>query len=69
VDEIVVAVTHRRQGLPLDQLLDCRLSGIDIIETTNFLERETGRLNLATLSAGWIIFSDGFVPSPLRRFT
>jgi sugar transferase (PEP-CTERM system associated) len=69
VDEIVVAVQDRRQCLPLDELLNCRLSGIGIIDLTNFLERETGKLNLTTLSSGWIIFCDGFVQSVLRGFT
>jgi sugar transferase (PEP-CTERM system associated) len=67
VDEIVVAVQDRRQSLPLDDLLNCRLSGIEILDLTNFLERETGKLNIATLSHGWLIFSDGFVQGILRR--
>lgn len=69
IDEIVVAVQDRRLGLPLDDLLNCRLSGVDVIDPAKFLERETGKLNLAMLSAGWIIFSDGFVQNFLRRAT
>lgn len=61
VDEIVVAVgERRRKGFPVHDLLDCKLSGIDVIELQSFFERETGKLKLDILSPSWMIFSDGF---------
>lgn len=61
VDEIVVAVgERRRKGFPVHDLLDCKLSGIDVIDLQGFFERETGKLKLDILNPSWLIFSDGF---------
>lgn len=60
-DEVVVAVgERRRKGFPIHDLLDCKLSGIDVIDLLVFFERETGKLKLDILSPSWMIFSDGF---------
>jgi sugar transferase (PEP-CTERM system associated) len=60
VQEIVVAVDERRQELPLDDLLDCRLEGIDVSDLVDFFEREAGKVKLDLLSPSWMIFSEGF---------
>lgn len=60
VDEIVVAMDDRRRQFPMDQLLECRLDGVEIIELVTFLERETGKVRLDILNPSWMIFSDGF---------
>jgi sugar transferase (PEP-CTERM system associated) len=60
VDEIVVAMDDRRRGFPMDQLLECRLEGVEITELVTFFERETGKVRLDVLNPSWMIFSDGF---------
>lgn len=60
VDEIVVAMDDRRRSFPMDQLLECRLDGVDILELVTFLERETGKVRLDLLNPSWMIFSEGF---------
>ena len=57
--EIVVATDDRR-GLPVRQLLQCRIAGIRVIDYLDFLERETMSVDLAAAQPGWFIFSDGF---------
>jgi len=69
VDEIVIAMDDRRQQFPLKELLDCRLSGIEIIELATFLERETGKVYLDVLIPSWMIFSQGFRRDMLRRYS
>ena len=64
-NEIVVALDDRRNGLPIRELLDCRLDGIGVIDDASFLERESGRISLANLHPSWLIFSDGFRAGPL----
>ncbi len=59
VDEIVIA-TRDRRGLPIDDLLDCKLKGITITEYLTFWERETGQIDLEALQPSWLFFSDGF---------
>ncbi len=47
-------------SFPMDQLLECRLEGVEIIELVSFLERETGKVRLDILNPSWMIFSEGF---------
>jgi sugar transferase (PEP-CTERM system associated) len=60
VEEIVVAVEERRGGLPVDDLLNCKIKGLRVIDYSTFFERETGRVDLDVLNPSWLIFSDGF---------
>ncbi len=75
IDEIVVAVDERRRntnaggGLPLDELLDCRLSGIEVVDIQAFIEREAGKLDVDLLHPSWMVFSDGFVAHSWRYAT
>jgi sugar transferase (PEP-CTERM system associated) len=68
-EEIVVAIDERRHTLPIDELLECRLEGVEIIEVIDFLERETGKLPVHALSSGWLIFGRGFRRDIVRRYT
>ena len=66
VDEIVVAADERRNGMPLEDLLNCKLYGIDVIDLLGFFEREQGKLPLDILRPDWLIYSDGFDSGALR---
>ena len=67
VDEIVVAVRERRGGgLPVNELLECKLKGVHIIELSSFFERERGQVQLESLNASWMVLSDGFQQGFLR---
>ncbi len=57
--EIVVALEDRR-GLPVSQLLMCKIDGIQVLDYQTFWERETGRLDLDELRPSWLIFGSGF---------
>jgi len=75
IDEIVVAVDERRRntdaggGLPLEELLNCRLSGVEVVDIQAFIEREAGKLDVDLLHPSWIVFSDGFVAHSWRYAT
>ena len=60
IDEIVVAVGDRRKMFPLDELLNCKLSGVDVVDIITFFEREIGKIELDLLHPSWLIFSNGF---------
>ena len=66
VDEIVVAMSERREAFPIRELLDCRLAGIDVTDLSSFLERETGRVRLDVLNPSWLIFGQGFKRGSIR---
>jgi sugar transferase (PEP-CTERM system associated) len=67
VNEIVVAVTERRGGgIPLRELLDCKLRGIRIFDLASYYEQILGQIRLDALYAGWLVFGDGFVQAGMR---
>ena len=68
-DEIVIAMDEKRGNLPVRDLLDARLQGIDVLELMEFLERETGKIRVDLVNPGWLIFSQGFRISKLRGVT
>ena len=68
LDEIVLAVDDRRQGgLPAVDLLDCKMSGIDILDMVSFFERRTGKIRLDILYPSWLYLSEGFHESTFRN--
>jgi sugar transferase (PEP-CTERM system associated) len=67
VDRIVVALDEKRGKLPIQELMRLRLSGLEIEDATSFFERASGKLAVETMLPSWLIFSDGFRASPLRR--
>ncbi len=68
VDEIIVAVRERRGGnLPMEELLECKLEGINVTDLSSFFERETGHVQLDSLNPSWMVFSDGFCRTSVRN--
>jgi sugar transferase (PEP-CTERM system associated) len=69
VDEIIVALSERRGGsMPLRDLLDCKLQGVRVMDIATHYERTLGQIRLDSLSAGWLVFGDGFDQSMVRGF-
>ncbi|WP_372656756.1 TIGR03013 family XrtA/PEP-CTERM system glycosyltransferase [Hydrogenophaga sp.] len=61
VDEIVVALSERRGGsMPMRELLDCKLNGVSVSDIATYFEHNLGQIRLDSVSAGWLIFGDGF---------
>ncbi len=58
--EVVLALEERRNALPLKDLLRIKTTGVHVNDTSTFLERETGRVDLDSVNPSWLIFSDGF---------
>jgi sugar transferase (PEP-CTERM system associated) len=57
-DEIVVAVDSERARL--DSLLSCKVRGIPVTEFNSFVERQTGRIEMAWLEVNWLVHASGF---------
>lgn len=69
IDEIIIAPDDRRRKLPLDGLIDCRMSGISITDLLDFFERETEKIRLDLIQPSWLIYADGFNRNVLRAAT
>jgi len=59
IDEVVVALDDRR-GINLDGLLQCKAQGFPVTDFNSFIERMTGRIDLAWLEISWLLHSSGF---------
>lgn len=66
IDEIVVALDDRRIIMPVNELLECKMNGLQVIDLLSFYEREMAYLDLQNLQPSWLVFSDGFAQSGIR---
>ncbi len=67
VDEVIVAVREQRGGgVPMDQLLACRIRGIPVVDLAGFFERANGEVPTDSLKASWLIYGHGFVQGRVR---
>ncbi len=61
ISEIIVAIDDRRKKFPVDDVLECKVQGVEILDISTFFERQTGRIKLHALHPSNLIFSDGFI--------
>ena len=67
VKSVIVALDEKRGILPYEELLKCKVKGMDIIDGESFYERITGKLLVEKINPSWLIFADGFVKSKVSR--
>jgi len=67
LDRIIVAPEDRRGSTPVQTLLQCKLRGIIVEQGVSFYERITGKILVERVDPSWIIFSDGFGISRIKR--
>ena len=60
IEHVVVALPDRRGKLPVEQLLDCKMSGKEVVDAISYYERLTGKIYVRELKPSQLIFSDGF---------
>ncbi len=68
IDELVIAVDERRSGaFPTKDLIECKMSGINVLDLVTFFERRAGKIRLDMLSPSWLYLSEGFQIGAIRR--
>ncbi|PIE37852.1 MAG: sugar transferase [Gammaproteobacteria bacterium] len=60
INRIVVAPDSYRELLPMEQLLECKLHNIRVMDVATFMESETGKIMLDHIKPSTIVFSEGF---------
>lgn len=65
VSRIIVAMTERRQRLPIEELLACKTEGAMVQDGADFYEAIAGKISLDSLRLSWLLFSPGFRVSRL----
>jgi sugar transferase (PEP-CTERM system associated) len=67
IDQVVIALDDKRDSLPMEELFNCRLNGVDVHDLVNFFEREAGKILVDFATPGWMAFTDGFKCSPASK--
>jgi sugar transferase (PEP-CTERM system associated) len=60
IDRVIVAMEDRRESMPVRELLDLRLCGVVIENSSTLMERLSGKLQLDGLNPSTLIFTEGF---------
>lgn len=66
-NQVVISLTERRGVFPLQEMLNCKLSGIEVLDSPSMFERITGKLLIENITPSWFIFCHGFKVTPLLR--
>jgi len=67
VEKVIVSLAEKRNNFPINELLKCRVNGIEVIDGNSFYEMLTGKLIVKAINPSWLIFSEGFRKSFTRR--
>jgi sugar transferase (PEP-CTERM system associated) len=59
-DKVVVSLAERRGIFPVEELLNCKLAGIEVVDAPSFYEMATHKLLIENITPSWFIFSHGF---------
>ena len=60
VHRVIVAMPDRRGTIPMTELLQLRMQGVQIEEATSWLEKISGKIEVEELSPSWLVFGQGF---------
>lgn len=69
IDEIVIAMDYRHEAFPIGEILECKMSGVQVTDLLSFMERQTGKISLDILRPTNIIFLEGFSHAVLKSYT
>jgi sugar transferase (PEP-CTERM system associated) len=60
VHRVIVAMPDRRGNIPMTELLQLRMEGVQIEEATSWLEKISGKIEIEDLFPSWLVFGQGF---------
>jgi sugar transferase (PEP-CTERM system associated) len=66
--KLVVSLSERRGFFPVQDVLNCKFSGVEVIDAPSFYEEMTGKLLIENITPSWFIFSNGFRMNYSKRF-
>jgi len=66
IDEIVIALDDRRNAIPVEEMLDCKMQGVRIIDVDDFCERQLGKVCVDSLQPSQLFFSEGLTKAIVR---
>lgn len=67
-DQLVISLAERRGAFPVEEMLGCKLAGIDVVDAPSFYEEVSRKLLIENITPSWFIFSHGFRVTWMLRF-
>jgi sugar transferase (PEP-CTERM system associated) len=68
VNEVIVAVREQRGGgVPMDELLACRIRGIPVMDLAGYTEAARSEVPIDSLKGSWLVYGHGFVQGRARQ--
>lgn len=64
---VIVALEDRRGTMPVEELIECKLDGVDIEAGIGFYEELASKLMVEKVNPDWIIFSQGFTIGRMNK--
>jgi sugar transferase (PEP-CTERM system associated) len=68
-NKVVISLAERRGVFPLQDMLNCKLSGIEVLDAPGLYERITGKLLIESINPSWFIFCHGFKVTPWLKLS
>lgn len=68
IDRIVVAIDDEREQTRTEELVKCRLKGIEVVDLINFFEQDAGKILVDFITPNWLVYSSGFNGSTGSKF-
>jgi sugar transferase (PEP-CTERM system associated) len=66
IDRVVVSLSDARGKLPMETLLQMKISGVSFDHLASVYEEYTGKIAVENLRPSWLIFADGFRKASCR---
>jgi len=60
IDQIIVALDDKRTLTPVQELINCRTNGVEILDLVNFFQLQAGKILVDFITPSWLIYADGF---------
>lgn len=54
VKKIIISLKEKRNKFPINELIKCRVEGIEVIDANSFYEMLTGKLNVREINPAWL---------------
>ena len=60
IDRIVVALDHELAQTQANEMVECRMNGVEVVDIVNFFEREAGKILVDFVNNDWFVYASGF---------
>jgi sugar transferase (PEP-CTERM system associated) len=58
-----MALDDKRTLTPVDELIESRMNGVEVIDLVNFFQLQAGKILVDYITPSWLIYADGFQSS------